>query len=239
MKLYHGTSLRKAARIMDVGLEPRRSKSGNWQHTMPSRTDCVYMTVAYAMYFALNACKVHSEHPVVFEIDTLQLNPFSLLPDEDYLEQATRRVEGKAHIDLPPEEIKGMAARTRWFRERLHNYNDYWENSIIGLGNCCFQGVIPPKAITRFAVVESEHQAEFCWQAMDPTITILNYQIVGAKYRGMTKWLFGDDLGDDAPQNRGMFKSWEIPKHRKGIQIIDTSTFESIRPRLERAARRR
>lgn len=231
MKLYHGTTIKKLTRIMKIGLEPRRSRTGNWKHNnAPSRTDCVYMTNAYAIFFALNASNVASEDPCVLEIDTLKLKLSCLLPDEDFLEQATRGM-GDAPLDWP------MLKRTAWYRARLEQFSSFWEKSLKHLGNCSYKGTIPVEAITRIAVIDQTDQAEFCWQALDPSITLMNYHIVGTKYRGMTKWLFGDDMGEDAPKWNGMFYSWEVPKHRKGIEVIDTSTCEPSHPLLRRAAR--
>ena len=52
MKLYHGCSLENRA-IFTGGLCPRGEKTSNWKKA-PSRSDMVYLTIAYPFYFALS-----------------------------------------------------------------------------------------------------------------------------------------------------------------------------------------
>src|SRR4028119_388978 len=85
MLLYHGTSLKNGEKILKSGILPRRSKRSNWDHCQaPSRSDCVYLTSVYAGYFAQQADK-EGQGWAIFEIDSNQLNPGHLLPDEDCL----------------------------------------------------------------------------------------------------------------------------------------------------------
>ncbi len=57
MKLYHGTSEPLARLILKEGIKPRGKRRGNWKD-QPSGADRVYLTTAYALYFALVTCKV-------------------------------------------------------------------------------------------------------------------------------------------------------------------------------------
>jgi hypothetical protein len=216
MLLYHGTSEAAALVALKHGLKPRGKKKGNWKHTILSRPDAVYLTQAYAPYYAMCVSK-DKQRWAVLEVDTEKLDCFKLVPDEDALEQVTR---GKD--DVPGD----MTQRTRWYRQRLHEYNHLVELSLQALGNCCYLGDIPAQAITRVAFI-GEECPTFRLQAFDPTITILNYAICGAKYRGLTKWLFDIDLGDDTPTFRGKIEEheywdWNIPpvSERSAIQII-------------------
>ena len=54
MKLYHGTTEAVARKALREGLRTRSEtgSTGNWQHTVSSPTDRVYLTEAYAPYFA-------------------------------------------------------------------------------------------------------------------------------------------------------------------------------------------
>lgn len=201
MKLYHGTSEKAARQILaGAGIRPRGKKSGNWKHTIESHPECVYLTTAYAPYFAHMAAPPKGERVAVLEVDTNLLNPFSLLPDEDFLGQAVRKRADNPDLDLPEAwDAWDIMKKTRWFRRRLEHFQPSWEISVKGLGNCCFKGTVPASAITRIATWEPEETPFLYMMSMDPMVSIMNYQIVGNKYRGLVKWLFKDDLGEDAP----------------------------------------
>lgn len=193
MKLYHGTRENVAQQAVTKGLEPRGKKRGNWRHTILSRNDAVYLTVCYAMYFAVNATKENQKAAIV-EVDSNKLNPWLLAPDEDTLEQINRgRDKLPGSFDIKK--------RTQWYRKRLDNYTGrgQWEASIKALGNCCYLTAIPAEAITRIALIDLNEAPVLKILSMDPTITTMNYYILGRKYRGLTKWIFGDELGADAP----------------------------------------
>jgi hypothetical protein len=192
MKLYHGTSERAARLALQHGLLPR-DESGvesNWEDN-PSGEGYVYLTAAYASYFALSACE-EGERCAIIEIDTdlLPCEDDYLVPDEDFLEQATRGQE------LPEEwGVNGasMEARTKWFRENLYRFGHVWKQSVEGLGNCAHEGAIPPEAITRVVYFDFAKNG-LALMAVDPCITLLNYRLCGNKYRALTKWFFGDEV---------------------------------------------
>ena len=121
MKLYHGTSERVARLALQEGLLPR-DESGVESHweDCPSGEEYVYLTVAYAGYFAMQATDRDEDGRwAIIEIDTdlLPDGDAHLYPDEDFLEQATRRQE------LPEDwGINGasMEDRTKWFLSLIH-----------------------------------------------------------------------------------------------------------------------
>lgn len=191
MKLYHGTSAARLPSILKDGIKPRGKGKGNWKHSVDGNPNVVYLTIAYALYFAWTATDIgKNEDLLVLEIDTAKLFPFDLVPDEDFLEQATRKGPG---LGLAPIE-KSMKYRTAWYRRRLRGFSEYWKESVDGLGNCGYMGTIPPAAITRYAVISHERIAELVMSGMDPSISLLNYKLVGDKYRNWIKWAFGDPL---------------------------------------------
>jgi hypothetical protein len=111
MKLYHGTAERHLPAILRDGLKPRGKRKGNWSHSIESNADAIYLTNAYALYFAHSATdpKDNGDRSVVLEIDTSKLDSFWLVPDEDWLEQVSRKQVGPevAPISTGPSGIGG------------------------------------------------------------------------------------------------------------------------------------
>lgn len=194
-RLYHGTTEAAVSDILKNGIKPRGKKSGNWKHSIESNPNAVYLTDSYAIYFAGNATDLEKgERLAIIEIDTDRLKILSFAPDEDFLEQATRKKAGPhlAPIDKP------MKYRTRWYRRRTQNYYIHWMDSLKHLGTCTYYGNIPPSAITRIAFIEPDAYFGLVIGAgIDPYITVENYSIMGAKYRNSVKKLFGDPLETD------------------------------------------
>jgi hypothetical protein len=195
MKLYHGTS-EKAARVaLKEGILPRGLQGTNstWDNC-PSHPDCVYLTTAYAAYFAMNATSGNERWGII-EIDTDQLSPprggSVLIPDEDFLEQVTRGSKSLTDWGLPAE---GMKLRTKWFRDHLLSFAHLWEESIKHLGNCALFGQVPPEAITRVAFYDPSSNPGMTMLAADPMISLMNYRICGPKYRALVQWLMGDEV---------------------------------------------
>lgn len=197
MKLYHGTSERWAREIWRHGLWPRADleTEGNWSHTVESAEDCVYLTVAYAPYFAFCAAE-DKERWAIVEVDSEQLDEDALLPDEDFLEQVLRQQKEFDDHWLWDEfhELETMEDRTRWCRDHAHVLSS-WQESLNGIGNCAHTGHIPPEAITRIVLFDPWEEREgHKWarlMAVDPSISVLNFQLVGEKYRALTDWFMG------------------------------------------------
>jgi len=184
MRLYHGTSERHWESIREKGIVPRKRQRGNWQHTVTSNPSAVYLTDAYAAYFAMAASK-DDEYWLLLEIETDLLPEDGFAPDEDCLEQANRAQT--AHLG-------DMKARTKFWRGQVKRLRHLWRDSLKGLGTCQYTGTIPPEAITRAVSYDPRSNGVITWRVADPTITIINYQILGAKYRGLTRWFFEDDV---------------------------------------------
>lgn len=203
MRLYHGTSESRLQTIFKEGIKPRGKKKGNWKHTVESNASCVYLSAGYAIYFAGNSVKGKEERLAIIEVDTSRLQMLDIFPDEDFLEQTSRK-EGPAPTN------KSMEYRTRWYRRRLPEFQSYWTLSVEHMGTCCYGGTVPVSAMTRVATLGHKTYMELIWCGMDPTITPMNWMICQAKYRNFIKWLFGDELepdpmavrpeGDDRPQ---------------------------------------
>lgn len=181
MKLYHGTSERYLQQILRNGLQPRGELDSNWEKC-PSRSDCVYLTVAYAPYYGFFTAN-EEERIVVVEVDSNLLYRGNLLPDEDFIAQASGKDD-----DIPGETLE---ERTIWVRDRLHTFADYQEMSLKGLGNCCYRGTISLEAITRIAIAEPDKTSNLCLMAADPTITIMNFALMQDVYQNLTRAFAG------------------------------------------------
>lgn len=189
MKLYHGTSLRRLPAITKRGLKPRSATGKSvWKGTVESHPDTVYLTNAYAIYFA-NCARKSGEPGVVLEIESDLLDRQKLVADEDAVEQSLR-----GHDHLP--RTMSVKERTEYYRARIHQFS--WEASLNVLGTCGYQGVIEPHAITRIAVIQPHAMLSLIFEGgLDPTITLTNYKILGKKYRASLQWLF-DGRADEA-----------------------------------------
>lgn len=227
MKLYHGTSSRHKNAILGNGIVPRGRKKGNFSHSIPSSRHHVYLTNAYPIHFATNALRtgdMFGDDLLIIEIDTELLNPWRLHPDEDCLEQATRDMllDG-----CPPyakfNAQKSMHDRTRFFRRNLPRFQEKWMDSIVGLGTCCHEGVVPKSAITRYAQIDAQHPLR--WMS-DPQIVLENYAIMGPWYRDLVRAAFGDQLvgGHDAAAMEGLKR---VP--RDGIEVAELDWQGKIR----------
>lgn len=204
MKLYHGTNEDVAKLAETQGLLPRflSENNGNWDHSCPSRVDLVYLTTAYAPYFALASTPVKetfTKRWAIIEIETDHLNEEDLLPDEDFLAQAFNFQTPEEEDPFWDEYIEAdtMEERTEFFRERLECFQPHWEDSLSGLGNCAYHGAIPPKAITRIALFDPQSNSFIAMKAADPMISLFNYKICGDQYRALTAWFFGEAKTDD------------------------------------------
>ena len=178
--LYHGTSTKYLDDILSKGITPRHNNGiGNWSGN-PSHPLMVYLSDAYAVYFAqqsVNAydekkCNSKKNEPVVLEVivDTKRL-----YPDEDFLEQYHRIAPQWKDVV----EETSMQERTIYFKQNLLDYKDDYKTSLFGLGNCCHKGIIKPQNIVRYSLLDYNEILHYS----DPAINLQNYQILGGKYR--------------------------------------------------------
>jgi hypothetical protein len=176
MKIYHGTSARQLDAILEKGIVPRKATKhkGNWDK-FPSRPDMVYLTTAYPLYFGICALNETEDTCVVFEIDLDKLSEYRLYPDEDFIAQGLKDIENH-----------------KKYRKNLERWKGLWQKSIEHLGNACYLGTIPKEAITRYAVFNNKKRPHISMTALDPTISIINYSVMGWQYREIVAWLFGN-----------------------------------------------
>jgi hypothetical protein len=177
MKLYHGCSVENLRSILVNGLCPRLEKKSNWTKA-PSRSDMVYLTVAYPFYFALS----HKGTVAVVEIDTKGLSRKRFYPDEDFIALALSR-----------QDVKELDAVHGQSRDSLETYQHGWKLSLGYLGNCCYQGTIPPSGVTRYCLFDPKARPELAAEMRDdPLVNLTNYATMGESYRRLVAWMFGD-----------------------------------------------
>ena len=179
MKLYHGTAARHLDSVLSHGLRPRGRKAGNWRE-YPSRRDMVYMTTAYAPYFAMQSLGKKDMTLLLVEVESDRLDETLLHPDEDFVAQAIAHQKNRPISDFHDE-----------VRRSLEFYRHHWKDSVSGLGNAAYKGTIPADAITRLCTVDLTRQSDLMI-VCDPTISIINYHLCGERYRSIIAWLFGD-----------------------------------------------
>lgn len=211
MKLYHGTSARYLPSITKKGLIPRGSKKSNWP-TTPSHPGVVYLTNAYAVYFANQALTKKDKKLLVLEVDTKKLHPFTFVPDEDFLAEIFQ----KSMKNTTPTE------RSRIFVQQLVQNQALFDSkpiqlSLQHLGTVGYMGHIPKSAITKVALVDVTEAQDYIFQTFDPSVCLLNYQICGQAYRNSLKWLFEEPL-EEVPEHSYSFRA---PRDRNGIIVLD------------------
>lgn len=190
MKLYHGTTETIGRRALTEGLKPRKlTGKSNWKHTVESNPSLIYLTTAYAPYYALQAVKKHnSQKFAIVEIETDLLDETKLRPDEDFIEQATRRDEENNAGIMG----RTMNERTAYIRNHIDEFSNSWKLSVENLGNCSYKGVIKD-AITKVSVVDISKCKAMCFEAMEPVITLMNYKICDKQFRMLNRWFMGGE----------------------------------------------
>lgn len=145
-----------------------RVKAGrsNWEGSALSNKGFVYLTSAYAFYFAMAASNNQPKASVIkVEIDTK-----SVYPDEDLLH----------FLGLPEE---------RWRGKNFLGFKFLGERSLQDLGNVA----VRPTKILRI-VGRKDFDIREMMYFSDPSISPMNYKILGGYYRTLTdKWFNGEE----------------------------------------------
>jgi hypothetical protein len=189
--MYHGTTEAIGRMALTKGLKPRRmTGKSNWKHAVESNPSLIYLTNAYAAYYALQAIKkFKGEKIAIVEVETDLLDETKLRPDEDFIEQATKRDEENNAGIMG----RTMNERTTYIRNHIDEFSNSWKLSVEHLGNCGYKGVIKD-AITRVSVVDISKCKAMCFEAMEPVITLMNYKICGKQYRMLNRWFMGEKV---------------------------------------------
>jgi hypothetical protein len=193
MKLYHGTSKKHLFNILQDGITPRLLNGvSNWDKA-PSNPNMVYLTVAYPFRYSIEASGDDRIGAVV-EIDADELDSNLFLPDEDYISQSNAAYNASKGS-------KEAVTDIRQIRDNLFAFQGCWEDSLRELGNCCYFGTIPPRAITRYCTVDWGKRPDLEWNYTDHDLSILHYSFRGGYYSDVVRWFFGD--AELLPENIG------------------------------------
>jgi len=192
VKLYHGTTETIGRQAKAEGLRPRRlTGKSNWKHIVESNPSLIYLATAYAPYYALHAANGNKGEKIsIIEIETALLDEMNFRPDEDFIEQAT---------GLDKNNIVGIKGRTtnqrtKYIRNHLDEFSDFWKQSVEHLGNCGYKGTISGEAVTKVSVVDISKCLPLCSEALEAVITLANYNVCGAQYRMLTRWFMGQPV---------------------------------------------
>lgn len=245
-RLYHGTAAKYLGRIQAEGLQPRAKTKvkGNWTHSVDSNRKAIYLTDAYAWHFA--AAASDQEKGLIVELDKTLLLPWLLCPDEDWLEQGSRRVgPTKENPTLAPTDWD-MKRRTKHYRKIAEFNPKLAPASLEGIGTAAYYGRIPWSAVTRYVTIDwKKLDSSLYMQAVDSMVSILNYQILAERHRALTKWFFGDPVTaaevagnqhwlegmERKPENEKVFKTMEAQNERwaEAMQKRDGLTVVNVK----------
>lgn len=228
--LYHGTRLSLMDVIMENGIRPRGKRKSNWERFVSNR-ERIYLTSCYPFYFAHHAAvenEVEDDALIVLEIDTKQLDIRLFYPDEDYIAQAMRKI-----------------SQTNEIGKSIEMFKIYWLKSLLGMGTCSYKGVIPFEAINRICKFEPKENPHLWITICDPSISIMNYQLLGNYYKGLVAWFFEDleliphktasfNVDGNEEGNAEFLKHekireefWkQLSKDRKGVTVYQQGDFD-------------
>jgi len=162
MILYHGTNLTFGKAIMENGFLDRvGSHKSNWSKDIQSKEGFVYLTNAYAFYYAV-ACSKGSKGAII----QVNVDAKDLYPDEDFIMQINK---------LSKEETA------------LINLEDYKHTAMLSLNNLGTVCIKPDRiTVTGYREFDINDIIRYS----DPSITLMNYRILGGYYKKLTTTWF-------------------------------------------------
>jgi hypothetical protein len=207
--------------ILREGIRPRGDDPGNWKHTVTSNPRCVYLTTTYPLYFAQMAGEGYGD-VAIFEVDGARLQRNRLLPDEDFLQDATKD-DPKWQARFEIWGVKGMKARVMWFRREIYARNlgkGLALQSLERMGTCCHDGNVSRETLTRIALIPKDVSIALI-AYYDPLVCIMNYHTVGWLHQRGVALMFGDDPDTSDITQAG----WHVPPK----ELLDQITVRTLR----------
>jgi len=182
--LYHGTNERLLAKILKYGLKPRGERKSNFDGAMgESRNDLVYLTNCYAPYYAGLSCLKKNDVPVIIKL-SIDPDKTKLYLDEEFIfrliigekknrQQITNKEISKIYKSINPK----TAGKKFWNKKEERNID--WRDSLN------FMGTVACSYVSRkdlIGVAREKRKLEFVLNC-DPSITPINYEICGPRYK--------------------------------------------------------
>jgi hypothetical protein len=223
--LYHGTAAGNLSAMQRDGIKPRKllKTRGNWMHTVSSNKDAVYLTDTYPWHFA--AC-AKSTKGMIIEINRDLLLPWRLCPDEDFMEQSTRQIDGKpgfAPVDW------SMKKRTMHYRKIAQHNSEHADLSLHYMGTVAYYDVIPWKAVTRYVLIDWD--AVNVWMHPDSSVSMMNFRILERRHKATIRWYFGDPV---TPAELDGLGNTSVDNWPSEIREMKMKHLEFLAERIER-----
>lgn len=172
MILYHGTSKFNADKIIKNGFIP--DKKYNWH--VKSKEGFVYLSLAYAPFYAMSA-KSRGKMGALIQV---YVSEDQLYPDEDFVMHAL------GSPSYTQEQLDTLD---------LEKYKSSYKESLRYLGNACAK----PVDITIMGVQYFDMKKLIL--VCDPSISPLNYFIMGDYYRKLTSWIYAGNQPETFKQD--------------------------------------
>lgn len=180
MILYHGTSTASLDRILDEGLLPTHlsGHTGNWEGAVQSKP-FVYLSSAYAIYYAVNAC-AEDHDPALIKV---QVSEEELFPEEDYI--------AWHHSDGSADDWRKEISETDPSR-----YKASWADSLGYCGNVCTP-FVSPGAILDHRIIPMQENLELLLNTgFDAIPAERNFQVMGNYYKRCLEAYFAYELNE-------------------------------------------
>jgi hypothetical protein len=191
MILYHGTTARHLRAIQRHGLLPRwKTGESNWSGDVESKEEFVYLTDAYAVYYAVGPAFDEARAPADLLILKVDVDENRLYPDEDFIVWALTEGNQDGQEELRP-----------YINPR--EYKGAWQMSLEHNGVVCTLEVSPERILDYRIIARTE--AELIFElGLESMPTPENYRLIGSHYRRCTEVLF--EQGPEAALS--VFREW-------------------------------